>query len=256
MLFDLRGRHRRRAVRVIYMSLALLMGAGLVLFGVGSFGGTGVLSNVANNEGKNAATFAGEVARYRKLSAAQPSNQAAWLGLTKALLHESSLYTQNGVSAKGKELFADAAQSWGTYLALNPSTPDPSIAQQMFTVYSEEGLNQPNQAVQVLQILVAAKPTSASLWGQLAIYAYKAHNPRVGDLAAKKAVALAPAVERKRVAAELAEVRRNPSSEKTYTTVTNGKTYAVKKAPNGSFTGTQVTTPPPAAATTGSTTKK
>src|SRR3954453_12009913 len=34
MLFDLRGR-RRRAVQVTYLMLALLMGGGLVLFGVG-----------------------------------------------------------------------------------------------------------------------------------------------------------------------------------------------------------------------------
>ena len=35
MLFDLRGRGRRRAVRVIYMGLALLFGVGFVGFGVG-----------------------------------------------------------------------------------------------------------------------------------------------------------------------------------------------------------------------------
>ena len=38
MLFDLRGRGRRRTVQVIYLSLAVLMGGGLVLFGIG--GGT------------------------------------------------------------------------------------------------------------------------------------------------------------------------------------------------------------------------
>ena len=35
MLFDLRGRHRRRAVKVIYIGLALLIGVGLVGFGIG-----------------------------------------------------------------------------------------------------------------------------------------------------------------------------------------------------------------------------
>ena len=34
MLFDLRGR-RRRAVQATYLMLALLMGGGLVLFGIG-----------------------------------------------------------------------------------------------------------------------------------------------------------------------------------------------------------------------------
>ena len=35
MLFDLRGRGRRRTVKIVYLALALLMGGGLVLFGIG-----------------------------------------------------------------------------------------------------------------------------------------------------------------------------------------------------------------------------
>src|SRR3954447_19510064 len=42
MLFDLRGR-RRRAVQVTYLFLALLMGGGLVLFGVGGSVSGGLL---------------------------------------------------------------------------------------------------------------------------------------------------------------------------------------------------------------------
>ena len=52
MLFDLRGRGRRRTVRVIYIGLALLIGVGLVGFGVGGgFGGGGLLNAATNNEG-------------------------------------------------------------------------------------------------------------------------------------------------------------------------------------------------------------
>ncbi len=52
MLFDLRGRGRRRTVRVIYVGLALLMGVGLVGFGVGGgFGGGGILNAASNSEG-------------------------------------------------------------------------------------------------------------------------------------------------------------------------------------------------------------
>src|ERR671911_508833 len=38
MLFDLRGRGRRRTVKIVYITLALLMGGGLVLFGIGGGG--------------------------------------------------------------------------------------------------------------------------------------------------------------------------------------------------------------------------
>ena len=63
----------------------------------------------------------------------------------------------------------------------------------MARIFGEEGLNEPAAEVQVLQIEVAARPESASLFGALAEAAYKAQNPGVGDLAAAKAVALAPA---------------------------------------------------------------
>jgi len=251
MLFDLRGRGRRRTVRVIYTGLAVLMGGGLVLFGVGSFGGTGVLSNINSNESSNGSSYASQIKKYRKLTEQQPTNVAAWEGLIKGLLHESSNYTQNGLTPKGRELFQQASSAWSSYIALNPPKPNSELAQLMVEVYGEEGLNQPAQAVGVLQVVVAARPTSASLYATLAEYAYKAHNTRIGDLASAKAVSLAPANERLRVRNELAQVKANPSGEKTYTTTTNGKTYVVKKAAGGTFTGTELkTTPAPATTTT------
>jgi len=56
MLFDLRGRHRRRAVRVIYTGLALLMGVGLsASASAGASVVVGGLLNAANNkEGSSA----------------------------------------------------------------------------------------------------------------------------------------------------------------------------------------------------------
>jgi len=38
MLFDLRGRGRRRTIKFVYITLAVLMGGGLVLFGIGGGG--------------------------------------------------------------------------------------------------------------------------------------------------------------------------------------------------------------------------
>jgi hypothetical protein len=245
---------------VIYTGLAILIGLGLIGFGIGGgFGGGGLLSAASNNEASGTSSRAAQIKRYRKLTQQQPTNQAAWEGLTRALLQESGNFTQNGVSAKGKELFQEAAQAWQSYMALNPAKPNTTLAQEMVAVYSEEGLNQPAQAVSVLQIVTAARPTSAALWAALSEYAYKAHNTRIGDLAAAKAVALAPAVQRTRVKNELAELRKT-GGERVFTTTTNGKTFAVKKSPSGSFTGTEVkTTPQPAGsstATTSSTAKK
>lgn len=247
MLFDLRGRGRRRAVRVIYVGLALLFGGGAVLFGVGTFGGTGIVSSLNTNEGSNASSFSGQIKRYRRITQREPSNAGAWEKLTEAQLHEagSERYVSNtgAVTAKGKELFSQASQSWGSYMALNPPKPSVKLAQQVLTIYAPGGLNQPTQAVQVLQIIVAAKPNSASRYAELAEYAYKAKNARVGDLAAAKAVALAPASQKVRLKKELEEVKRNPSGEQILTTTTNGKTYTGKLNSKGEISATEVKKP-------------
>ena len=53
MLFDLRSRGRRRTVQVVYLGLAVLMGGGLVLFGVGAGNGIGGLLNAFTGGGSS-----------------------------------------------------------------------------------------------------------------------------------------------------------------------------------------------------------
>jgi hypothetical protein len=257
MLFDLRGRHRRRAVKVIYIGLALLMGVGLVGFGIGGgFGGGGLLNAASENEGSGGASFASEIKKYEKTLKKQPSNVAAWEKLTKAQLHEAGgeayVNASNGLpTAKGKELFAKASRSWESYLALNPPKPSTELAKLMVRVYGAEGLNQPASAVQVLQLVVAAEPKNASYYAALAEYAYKAKNARVGDLASTKAVALAPSAQRARVKTELEAVKKNPEGGEVLTSTTNGTVYTGKANGSGGFQGTAVgTTPQPAKTTT------
>ena len=263
MLFDLRGRHRRRAVRVIYVGLALLMGVGLVGFGIGGgFGGGGLLSAASENEGASSASFSSQIKKYEKVVKTQPQNVSAWEKLTAAQLHEAGgeAYvnaTTGALTSKGRELFASASHSWESYLALNPPKPSTELAKLMLRVYGAEGLNQPAAAVQVLQLVVAAEPKSAAYYSQLAEYAYKAKNVRVGDLASAKAVSLAPANERARLKTELAAVKKSPTGE-TLTATTNGTVITGKTGPNGTFEGTAVkttTTPAPSTTTKTSTTK-
>ena len=247
MLFDLRGRGRRRTVRVIYTGLAVLMGVGLVGFGIGGgFGGGGLLTAASNSEGGGSASFANQIKKYEKVTQQQPTNTGAWENLAKALLHEagSEAYVTSAgvVTSKGKELFKQAAQAWSSYIALNPPKPNAELAQLMETVYGESGLNEPAKEVEILQIAVVARPTDAALYAALAEYAYKAHNTRVGDLASEKAVSLAPAADQARVKNELAEVKKNPSGEKTYTTTTNGKTYVGKLNSKGELKATEAPT--------------
>ena len=84
MLFDLEGAAVAATVRVIYIGLALLIGVGLVGFGVGGgFGGGGIFNAATNNEGSSGASFASKIKKYKKLTEKQPNNLSAWENLTK-----------------------------------------------------------------------------------------------------------------------------------------------------------------------------
>jgi len=118
MLFDLRGGHRRRVVKVVYIGLALLIGGGLVLFGVGAgTGGGGLLNAATENEGSGGTSFSKQIEKYEKQTRAQPNNAAAWEKLTAAQLHEAGgegyVNPQTGAPTdKGRELFSHASRSW------------------------------------------------------------------------------------------------------------------------------------------------
>jgi hypothetical protein len=240
MLFDLRGKGRRRVVRVIYIGLALLMGVGLVGFGIGGgFGGGGLFTAATNNEGTNSASFAAEVKKYRKLSAAQPTDAVAWEKLTRALLHEAGGETYvsgSGLTSKGKQLFTQASESWHSYLALNPPNSSTQLAKEMLPVYGEEGLNEPTQILQALNLIVAAEPNSYTYNRELALFAYKAKNTRLGDLAAAKAIALAPAEQRARLKTALAEVKKNPNGTSSSSSGTGTTTTGTTSTPSNTIT--------------------
>ena len=251
MLFDLRGRGRRRTIRIVYIGLALIFALGFVGFGVGGgFGGGGILTSLNSHEGSGGASYSAEVKKYEKLTREQPANVAAWERLTTALLHEAggeAYSTRTGVTSKGKELFARAANAWRGYLALNPPKPNVTLAKEVLRIFGEEGLNEPNAAQQVVQIIVAAEPKNTVYYRYLAEEAYKAKNTRVGDLASAKAVALAPAAQRSRLKLELAALKKNPSGNgEVLTATTNGKKYTVSPAGNGTYTGIVPTSTAPA----------
>jgi hypothetical protein len=251
MLFDLRGRGRRRTVQVIYLGLALLFLLGFIGFGVGVGGGGGGLFNaLTENNGAKSASFAAKVAAAQKLTKKEPSNPKAWKALTEAQLHQAGeeAYfspTTEQYTSKGKEYLNQVSRSWNTYLTLEPHNPSTSLAGQMLSVYEENGLNQPADEVKALQIVIPSRPPSATLYLSLAVASYKSHNANQGDLAAKKAESLAPKAQRKQVEKYLAAIKKNPSISAaaaassatsgsgtspsgTYTTTVNGKKTVLK----------------------------
>jgi hypothetical protein len=253
MLFDLRGRGRRRTVQATYIVLAVIFGLGFVGLGVGGgFGSGGIFSAFTGNEGSGGTSYSSEIKKYERLTRLQPGSVEAWEKLLQAQLHEAGgeayVSRTGGITGKGKELYARIASSWRHYLTLNPSHPSIPLAKEVLLVFGEEGLNEPSAAVQVLQIIVAAEPNSTHYYSFLADYAYRAKNTRVGDLAAAKAVAVAPPEQRARVKTELEAIKKNPSggNPEVATATTNGKTFTVKSSGSSSYTGTVPVTTTPA----------
>jgi tetratricopeptide (TPR) repeat protein len=213
MLFDLRGRGRRRTVQVIYLSLAVLMGGGLVLFGIGGNTSGGLFDAINGNGGSGGGTSVDKIAQQRidtyvKRTRANPSDEAAWLGMTKVRFQVANTgdnynATQQAYTAKGLQQLRQADASWTRYLALNPKKPDAGTANLMVQAYGQAGLKQYTKAVSALEIVMDNRPQSAGLYAQLAVLASGANQTRKSDLSEQKAIALAPKDQRKQLKSEI-----------------------------------------------------
>jgi hypothetical protein len=204
MLFDLRGRGRRRTVQVIYASLAILMGGGLVLFGIGGDTQGGLFDAFRENQGSTDATKAIErqVDRAETATRIRPRDPAAWAQLTRLRYQSASIgsgYDQSTGRFTGDGLakLRLARRSWNRYLALDPPRPDDRLASLMAQALGPAGLNDADGAVRAQEIVAEERrPATANLYAQLANLAWMAGQNRKGDLAADKAVSLTDRGER------------------------------------------------------------
>src|SRR4051812_32411796 len=199
MLFDLRARGRRRAIKVIYLFLAVLMGGGLVFFGIGGSTSGGLFDAFKSNSSGSSGNGALEkqVEKAEKQVQTQPRNERAWIVLTRAQYQVANVganFDQNAgaFTAKGKQALAKVERSWDRYLALDPKKPDATLASLMVQALGPSGLNRLPKAVAAQEYVIDARPPSAGLYTNLAVLAYAAGQSRKGDLAAGKAVELAP----------------------------------------------------------------
>jgi tetratricopeptide (TPR) repeat protein len=213
MLFDLRGRGRRRTVQVIYLSLAILMGGGLVLFGIGGNTSGGLFDAINGGGNGGGGTSVDKVAQqridtYNKRLQANPRDQASWLGMARVRFQvantgENYNATQQAYTAKGLQQLREADKAWTRYLALDPTKPDPATANLMVQTYSQGGLKQYTKAVSALEIVMDNRKESAGLYAQLAVLAAGANQTRKSELAEQKAIDLAPKAQRKQLKSDI-----------------------------------------------------
>ncbi|MGZ4293876.1 MAG: hypothetical protein ACXVRM_06510, partial [Solirubrobacteraceae bacterium] len=189
MLFDLRSRGRRRTVQAVYLGLAVLMGGGLILFGVGTGSGIGGLLNAFTGNGSN--NQSAQISQAEKTAIKQtqkdPTNAAAWGALLTARYQNASSVgfdsATNTYTAAGKQELTKATDAWKRYLALTKS-PSNDLSIVAANAYATLG-DYANEA-SAWEYATQADSSSPKSFECLAISAYAAKQTRKGDLAAAK----------------------------------------------------------------------
>src|SRR5215211_6484874 len=135
MLFDLRGK-RRRAVQATYLTLAVLMGGGLVLFGIGGSGGNIFDAFDSSGGGGGDSGFEERIERQEARLKASPDNAAILANLVKLNYQAAVSQTPSGsttISEDGKDDLREAAKYWDRYVAASDGEPDPTLARYALT---------------------------------------------------------------------------------------------------------------------------
>lgn len=229
MLFDLRGAGRRRTVKVVYISLAFLMGGGLVLFGIGGSVSGGLVDAITERGGGG---DTGQ-ARFQKLETqaiaktrANPTDAPAWAALARArfqLAGQGANFDvgKSNFTATGIAKLRGAGQAWDRYLSLDPPKPDDRVASLMVQAFG--ALNQPDKAATAQEVITAARPT-ASTYTQLAVFAYQAGQTRKGDLARDKALELTDPDMREALKGQLEQAKTSATTQSVSPGATPGTT--------------------------------
>lgn len=201
MLFDLRSRGRRRTVQVIYIGLAVLIGAGLILFGVGTGSGGGGLfgaftGNNSHSGSSNAVTsqVKSAVAQTKK----DPNSVSAWANLINARLSAANSVgydtSTETYSTAGKAQLKLITQDYSRYSALtkSPSATTATIAARAYTQLANW-----KTAASTYQTLLTAEPGDLHALECVTLTSYAAGNTRVAELAQARALAKLPKSVRK-----------------------------------------------------------
>lgn len=179
---------------MVYITLAFLMGGGLVLFGIGGATSGGLVDAITGSSGSSDGSdrFRKQETQALARTTASPQDAPAWAALARARFQlagqgENFDVEKADFTAKGRAKLNGAEQAWDRYLSLDPPKPDDRVASLMVQAFS--ALGRADKAATAQEIITDARPTAAT-FTQLAVFAYSAGQSRKGDLASKKAIEL------------------------------------------------------------------
>jgi len=203
-------------VQGVYLGLAILMGGGLVLFGVGAGNGLGGLLNAFNGGGSTSgqkAVVSQQEQQAIKQTQQTPNDPAAWANLLQARWtsagqgadYNSSTgqFTKSGLNELNL-----ATQAWQRYLALEKN-PDPNLAIVAARAYA--GQQNYSGEASAWDIETSANPTAVKGFECLAVSAYAAGQTRKGDLASAKALSMVPKAQQALLKNQLTAAKTQPS---------------------------------------------
>jgi hypothetical protein len=219
MLFDLRSKGRRRTVQTVYLGLALLIGLGLVGFGVGAGNGLGGIFTAFNSNGSGSnqgQVVSSEVQAADKQVKANPASAAAWSSMLQArwtAAGQGSNYNSatRSFTASGNAQLAAAAAAWQRYLQLTKS-PDPNLGILAARTYG--ALGQYGNAAGAWDLVSIADPTALSAYECLTVTSYAAGQTRKGDLAMAKVLTMVPRANRTTLKTQLGQAKTSSSTAK------------------------------------------
>jgi hypothetical protein len=194
------------------------MGGGLVLFGVGGSVSGGLLDAFKGGGGPSAdSALQKRIDREEERLQTNPRNEQLLASLVRDNYSQATSQRETGSTgfpADAKDDLQKAGAYWQRYLAATDK-PNPDVAGYALQIYDVAALNKPKEAAKAASILAQdANDTAAYL--RLVSYATRAGDTRTADLAAQKAVDLAPKNQRKLVkqqakAIEKAAQQQQPS---------------------------------------------
>jgi tetratricopeptide (TPR) repeat protein len=214
MLFDLRSKGRRRTVQVVYLGLAILIGGGLVLFGVGTGSGNGGLLNAFGGGSNNQSSLINSAEKTAlKQTQKDPSSPAAWAALETARYQNASSSGFNSntgtYTTAGKKELAKATDAWQKYASL---TKSPSNNLAIFAGNAYAALGQYANAAAAWEAATQSDASSVKSFECLAMTAYAAQQTRKGDLAATKAASMVPKASRKQLTSQIDLAKTQPTA--------------------------------------------
>ncbi len=215
MLFDLQGK-RRRVVQATYVTLAVLMGGGLVLFGIGGDVQGGLFdafSDRGGGTGNGNEIIEKRIKRNEGAVRRNPRSEAAHKALVRDYFQLATVQTAAnapGFPKEAKDELRKSSRNWKAYLALEPARVDTSLALLALQVHDVGALNKPKDALEAARFIAEAEEDSNS-YLRVVQYAALAGDTRVADLAGQKAIDLAPKADRKNVKAQVELAKKPPT---------------------------------------------